>query len=117
MFSILRRRVMLLEQMPRNVRPEFNEFCADHTFCGDGERPVERLLHSPIRRWVISIRNTARDEVAQHIRVVRAPSAIVALTPDGGRCGVEKPMGEATRAQTKIPRVLLKKDRKDSIAP
>ncbi len=113
----LLRRVVLLEQMSGDVRPEFDKFRADHAFCGDGDCPVERLLNSPIRSRVISIGNTARDEVAQHIRVVWAPAAIVALTPNSRRGGVQKPRSEATSALTKIARVLLQDDRKDSIAP
>jgi hypothetical protein len=49
--------------------------------------------HMPIRSRLINIRNAPRDEVAQHIGMVWLPCTIVALTPDGGGCGVEKAMG------------------------
>jgi hypothetical protein len=39
------------------------------------------------------------------------------LTPDGGGCGVEKAVGEATRAQPKIAWIFLEEDGKDSVAP
>jgi hypothetical protein len=103
--------------MSGDVRPEFDEFRADDAFCGNRERPVYCLPKAPIRSRIVNIGNAPGDEVAQHIRVVWSPCATVALTPNSGGCGVEKAMGEGTRAKTKVARIFLEDDGEDSVAP
>lgn len=99
-----------------DIGPKLEELSADGAECGDLRSIFEGERDAALIGGIVGVRDSSRDEVAEHVGDVGLIFAIVAQA-DHGRYGcVEKTAAERARTEPEVSGVLVKNDRKQAVA-
>ena len=96
------------------AKEELLEERADGALADTDEDVIDgRLNVVPRAVGVVERGDASGSEIAEDVRVVRLPLAVVALADDNGGYGVERAMKDAAPSIVEIARVLMKQRRVD----